>query len=55
MFKLITNYIYYALFVNEASQEAYPTFEQLGPGARFLKVPVTFRAQNQILKWKYKE
>ena len=26
-----------------------------GPGARFLKVPVTFRARNQIFKSKYKE
>ena len=26
-----------------------------GPGGRFLKVPVTFRARNQILKSKYKE
>ena len=25
------------------------------PGARFSKVPVTFRARNQILKSKYKE
>ena len=30
----------------------YPPFEQLGPGARFLKVPVTFRARNQIFKSK---
>ena len=26
-----------------------------GPGARFSKVPVTFRARNQIFKSKYKE
>ena len=27
----------------------------LGAGARFSKVPVTFRARNQIFKSKYKE
>ena len=30
-------------------------FEQLGPGVRFSKVPVTFRARHQIFKSKYKE
>ena len=35
--------------------ERYPTFEQPGPVARFSKVPVTFRARNQIFKSKYKE
>jgi len=27
----------------------YPTFEQLGPGARFSKVTITFRARKAIL------
>jgi len=30
-------------------------FFDLGPGARFSKVPVTLRARNQIFKSKYKE
>ena len=31
------------------------TINMTGPGARFSKVLVTFRARNQKLKWKYKE
>ena len=30
-------------------------WKETGPGARFSKVPVTFRARNQIFKSKYKE
>ena len=30
-------------------------FRGTGPGARFSKVPVTFRARNQIFKSKYKD
>jgi len=43
----------------EEISEELPKFsigiDLLGPGARFSKVPVTFRARNQIFKSKYKE
>ena len=35
--------------------KSYRDFRETGPGARFSKVPVTFRARNQIFKSKYKE
>ena len=35
--------------------EHYLAFENLGPGAHFSKVPVTFRARNQVFKSKYEE
>ena len=37
---------------NLSSGHRYPPFEQLGPGARFSKGPITLRARRQILKSK---
>ena len=45
----------YLLDSDLSKGQRYPTLKQPEPGARFSKVPVTFRARNQIFKSKYKE
>ena len=44
---------YNVALINFGSRCVPPT--ALNPGARFSKVPVTFRARNQIFKSKYEE